>query len=338
MSTKPRELRAPGKAMILGEYVVLDGAPALVAAMDRYAHARLEYTDGDRAIEITTSLSEVAWRLRDAAGTLHAAPSSHFSLVEAVIQTLEEHAIALPAGGLRLHLDSSSLGADQKLGLGSSAAVAAIATLALSGEAGRSLPTDAAIHAIADTAHRRFQGGAGSGADVAAACLGGMLRIESGQPPRRLDAPPPKMLVVFTGYEADTREFVREVRARAEQEGVREALAQMRDAAIRGADAYEASDFTSFFNAVSEFHRGEVALTRASGVPVVTAEIARAVEIFEACGGVGKASGAGGGDIVLGFFSTQEALDAARARVISAGLEPIKLGLEWRGVLETSGF
>ncbi len=40
--------RAPGKLVALGEYAVLDGAPALVLAIDRYAVATLEPSrDGD---------------------------------------------------------------------------------------------------------------------------------------------------------------------------------------------------------------------------------------------------------------------------------------------------
>jgi mevalonate kinase len=33
--------RAPGKLVALGEYAVLDGAPAVVLALDRYAEARI---------------------------------------------------------------------------------------------------------------------------------------------------------------------------------------------------------------------------------------------------------------------------------------------------------
>ena len=39
--------RAPGKAVIWGEYAVLEGAPALVMAVDRYASTRIEST-GER--------------------------------------------------------------------------------------------------------------------------------------------------------------------------------------------------------------------------------------------------------------------------------------------------
>ncbi len=36
------EARAPGKLVALGEYAVLEGAPALVLAIDHYAVATLE--------------------------------------------------------------------------------------------------------------------------------------------------------------------------------------------------------------------------------------------------------------------------------------------------------
>ena len=38
--------RAPGKLVALGEYVVLDGAPAVVLAIDRYAEASIDASGG----------------------------------------------------------------------------------------------------------------------------------------------------------------------------------------------------------------------------------------------------------------------------------------------------
>ena len=37
--------RAPGKLVVLGEYAVLDGAPALVIAVDRYCTANIQLSD-----------------------------------------------------------------------------------------------------------------------------------------------------------------------------------------------------------------------------------------------------------------------------------------------------
>ena len=43
------EYSAPGKAVVWGEYAVLEGAPALVMAVNRYATARVEPADGQWA-------------------------------------------------------------------------------------------------------------------------------------------------------------------------------------------------------------------------------------------------------------------------------------------------
>ena len=335
MSTTAVTLRAPGKAMVLGEYVVLDGAPAIVTAVTRYASARLESCSSDRSIRITTSLSNVPWQLRDESGATHGAPTDAFALVDAVVQTLRARGRGFPESGLTLHLDSSALSDAQKLGLGSSAAIAALCTLALGGE--RGFATDDAVHAIADEAHRRFQAGAGSGADIAAACFGGVIQIQRGHAPRRVREALPPMLVVYTGYEANTRDFVARVRAQSGDRDVERALAAMHDATLAGVDALHRGAHDAFLRAVQQFHADECALTEASGVPVVTEEIARAVEIFEASGGVGKASGAGGGDIVLGFFPDTDALARARDRIDQSPLTRVDLAIETRGILETNG-
>jgi mevalonate kinase len=39
--------RAPGKLVALGEYAVLDGAPAVVLAVDRYVEVTIEPSDDD---------------------------------------------------------------------------------------------------------------------------------------------------------------------------------------------------------------------------------------------------------------------------------------------------
>lgn len=343
-------LRAPGKAMLLGEYVVLDGAPALVAAVTRHAVGQLTTKDPSGVIRIHSDLHDTPWTLRSETGEIHAAPHASFALVEAVYETLIAADVALPASGCELFLSSSELSSDTKLGLGSSAAIAAITTLALAGEVGTTLPTDAAVHALTDAAHRRFQGGVGSGSDVAAACFGGILRMSAGEPPRRVDRfensrhiggllhpADENLLVVYTGYAANTRDFVRSVRAQAHHPDVQRALHAMRDAAEMGVSSFEGGEYGAFLDAVRRFHRAECALTNASQVPIVTNEIATAVDIFERAGGVGKASGAGGGDIVLGFFPSREERRAAEVQLQKTSLQVVDLSIETRGVLETSG-
>ena len=53
--------RAPGKVVALGEYAVLDGAPAVVLAIDRYVEAAIGPSP-DGACRLTTRAAEVVER------------------------------------------------------------------------------------------------------------------------------------------------------------------------------------------------------------------------------------------------------------------------------------
>ena len=64
MATTQQATRAPGKAMLIGEYAVLDGAPAVVAAVDCYAVARLGAGEPGSPF-ITCAVSEAAAALAE---------------------------------------------------------------------------------------------------------------------------------------------------------------------------------------------------------------------------------------------------------------------------------
>lgn len=157
MCVLPRVLviaTAPGKLILTGEYAVLDGAPALVIAVDRRVVARRQPGD-DRP------------------------PSSPFLL--AVARELAQRYGADSPGAraaLEIAVDSSAFYADsQKLGLGSSAAVTVAAT-ALALVAQHRAFDRAEVLAIALAAHANAQGAKGargSGADIAAAVYGGVI-------------------------------------------------------------------------------------------------------------------------------------------------------------------
>lgn len=327
--------------MWLGEYVVLDGAPALVAAVDRHAECRVSpHLDGDDTrLVVRTSLSDQTWLLRDREGQVFSDARKEFALINAVRQTLQEEDVPLPTSGATLFFDSTRLSQDDKLGLGSSAAIAATATVALSDTDYWSADDASTIFELTQRAHQKFQGGLGSGSDIAAACLGGVLRMQKGCEPRRINGPPVYPLVIYTGYAANTADFVRAVRAAQDRPNVRAALDTMAHHATRGASAFEAHDQAEFLDAIRSFHKAEVLLTAASNVPVVTEEIADIVDFMETFGGAAKASGAGGGDIVIAFFPTQEsqrvAAQRAEKHAAKHGWAVIPLAVEARGVLDS---
>jgi phosphomevalonate kinase len=171
MCRAPRALvviaTAPGKLILTGEYAVLDGAPALVIAVDRRVVARRE----------------------------RSVPSSPFLL--AVARELAQRYGADSPGALaalEIAVDSSAFYASsdctQKLGLGSSAAVTvAAAALALAAHHGTLEGHRDEVLAIALAAHANAQGAKGargSGADVAAAVFGGAIAFTM-PPPAGVD-------------------------------------------------------------------------------------------------------------------------------------------------------
>src|SRR5690606_40382584 len=148
-SAEPERIaRAPGKAVVLGEYAVLAGAPALVLAVDRYARASIRSRSGG------TSGLETRFPERRRIE----APIGADTGVELV--DLVRRALGGERSAWRASLDSSEFYlAGRKLGLGSSAA--ALVAFAGAWSAWAGLPRPTLGEAI--ELHRRFQRGAGSG-------------------------------------------------------------------------------------------------------------------------------------------------------------------------------
>jgi phosphomevalonate kinase len=168
--------KAPGKAVIWGEYAVLAGAPAMVMAVDRYAECQIE-PGGEvwscQALGFNDQVEVSADQLLSASVPMHGAAAP----IAVASQTLE--LTSIPAGA-RVQLDSRAFFAeshpDRKLGIGSSAAICTAACAAMAELSGNSLSFEQALHA-----HRQMQQAQGSGIDVAAAYYGGVLRFSEGK-------------------------------------------------------------------------------------------------------------------------------------------------------------
>lgn len=176
-----RRFVAPGKVVVLGEYAVLDGAPALVAAVD--LGVCCTWTPGS-----TRSATS---------------PTGDTRFVDAALR----HADAPP--GRYSFTDHNPPDTATKPGLGGSGAATVVATLAARALSGRST-TPAELFNEAQAVHHAVQG-SGSGVDVAASSWGGMLRFVVGEVPRPV--PPASLLVVWSGSSAQTGPRVAAYRA-----------------------------------------------------------------------------------------------------------------------------
>lgn len=309
------KLRVPGKVFLAGEYAVLErGRPALVVGIDKFLEATVE-----PAAEISIRHRDVVWRSGPAPEELRFA-------VRAV-------QLAKPVGAFQLVYENELAASGKKLGLGGSAAASVVAV-----RAARPELSEEETLSLAVASHFIEQGGSGSGGDVAASCLGGVLRVESRIPwasaqealsvpaeelvrarpveARRLQtAADLRLLLAFTGEPADTRVLMKRVRALGARDGPRWRVceAAITRACEALADALQASKEDAALQAVRDGAAAMARLGEAAQAPIVTEALAKACALASSAGAAAKPSGAGGGDCAVVLAFGDEMRDRAEA-------------------------
>jgi len=296
---------APGKLMIAGEYAVLGGAEALVAAVDRRAYVRLGAGEADPA-----SLPPEARAAR----------------------AMAERRLGAVEGSLTLDVTELRSG-DRKLGLGSSSAAAAAAAGAIYAAHGIDTREHTARAQLLEDALEGHRSVApeGSGADVAAAVLGGFVRF------RRVGGDvitstlrwpaAARLCVVWTGQAVRTSDMLTKVRAlamrdSAEHDNLLQDLAEAASGLISALDGGKLSQIVDGFDRHAD---AMGALGVASGAAIIDPLTQRIRDLARDHGGAGKPSGAGGGDVVLGVFQNSRDEGAFRSGCAQAGFEVLSI-------------
>jgi phosphomevalonate kinase len=305
---------APGKLILTGEYAVLDGAPALVVAVDRRVVARVR---GPVPAGSSPFLVAVAREL-------------------AVRRGDKDPAVRAAMG---IAVDSSAFfQGTQKLGLGSSAAVTVAATALALAEVGVSdlreiLTVASAAHAAAQGA----KGARGSGADIAAAVHGGTLVFTTAHTTKLHWPAEIRLVPFFTGASADTATLVARVaEARvARPTEVNAALAAVATASEALCNVATTRMKIAASVYVDGFRLAGVATERlatATGVALVPGCVIAARSAMHAFGGTAKTTGAGGGDIGIAVIPATVETDAVTRALVAAGCQPLRLSVDETGV------
>ncbi|MCG6948652.1 MAG: hypothetical protein LJE93_07055 [Acidobacteria bacterium] len=347
------EVSTPGKLVLFGEYAVLFGAPAVVAAMDRRAVVSLDPSSGDGWEMSAPGLARQPSRFEIAPGGairwLDAAQGSgEFHLVEKLISGIASSRLVdlRGLGSAAMILDTKSFfEGDEpqrsKLGLGSSAALTvALATALRLWSSDEPLIGEAdQLQALVDL-HRRVQGGAGSGIDVAASLLGGVIRYRLAVDGSVADASPVdlpgdlRMVFVWTGRSASTGDFLNRLRVRREEAPsvLNPVLEYLGSVSSAGASAFVTGDPEAFLDSVDDFWEALEKLGVAIDMPILSHEHRVLREAAIDCGVRYKPSGAGGGDFGIGFTSDRsKAVDFVH-RVANEGFRTPDIGVDPLGV------
>ncbi len=344
---------APGKLILFGEYAVLFGAPAAVAAVDRRAVVTLRPYVGNGWEFVAPGL--VAHRAR-----LEVEPDNtvrwhdeklgrdSFGLIDNLLQGIAETGtidlVNLPP--LEATLDTraffeSAGGWESKLGLGSSAALTVAFASAIETWAGVEPTTNqrGRLQRLVDL-HRSVQGGAGSGIDVAASLLGGVIRYQLGGNGSVAEATPLvlpeklQMVFVWTGRAASTGDFLGRLedrRSLAPQE-VNPILDELGAISSDGVAALGRGDAGGFLDLVDAFWHALDQLGTVIGMPILSEEHRTLRKIATDCGVRYKPSGAGGGDFGIGFTTDPDAEVTLRRRVGASGFRAPDLGIDRTGL------
>jgi len=326
----PYRASAPGKLVVLGEYAVLTGAEALVAAVDRRCEVTIERSEGP-----VCEIRILAPNPREYSFSPGA--SSGLELVDTV---------RFAGGGssrepaFRAVLDSRQFFADSgaKLGMGSSAAVLtafAGALQAIEKTRNLSLEVDPLI-----ALHRSVQGGRGSGVDVAAAVCGGLRTFRLGADGRaRIGSVRLPNSVgfagIFAGQSAITSDFVGRFDDWRRSGPTRAAplLAELSATSSTGCSALRAGDADEFLRAVAAYGVLLESLGNALGCDVLTSEHRRIAALAQRFAVTYKTSGAGGGDLGIALSKDKSALAALRDAVSAEGFLWVDLGIDPDGLM-----
>lgn len=326
---KRREMlrvRVPGKILLTGEYAVLDGAPAIVAAVERFFDC-----EATPAEEFQIRGAGFSWK---ASGPDVPELCFAHQALRTALCYLKGHGLDIQPLAFELR-DALHAPDGQKLGLGSSACVCVAIVSAVLAEArnrglmafDRALERDR-IFKLAALAHGCAQKKAGSAVDVAASSFGGLIltqRFEMApfasafeiSPKAFADTidrssvhfveqlpAPCSLLLIFSGKSASTPAHITAVQQAAARhpDRWRRFIQESTESTRHLAQALKAQDMMSCLCALEGASLALEAFEPLTGIEITTPEHRALMAFAQERGLRAKPSGAGGGDcaFVLG--------------------------------------
>lgn len=328
---------APGKLVLAGEYAVLDGAPAIVAAIDVRARAKVVAIPGAESIFFDAVSGRAFYFVIDGSAGLRwvgERPAANGAILEAVISSCCEYSTLFDDGpSFRVSMNTDDFfthiaGQWTKLGVGSSASALVALVGALVTELNLVMPPDELL-AVCHAAHHRFQGGRGSGADVATAVYGGVVTVRRGAEADSINVTTCgwpsglSVLPIWSGASASTSELlVRFENFRSDNPAeYRRHLRRLKTLSEHACVAWSEQSVIDVLNALAGYDDALRALDNDAQIGIGTEPHARIRQLVERHGAVYKISGAGGGDFGLALTDSTEMLDAVRADCLDGGFE-----------------
>lgn len=358
MTNKGKEVRVqvPGKLFVAGEYAVLEGAPAIIAAVNRYLHVTIRPSEHKGYLYSSQNPDlQLSWGRTNQGVTIRGLHP--YQLLEQAMCVAEAYAEAQNVSvtayyDLRIEseLDHGESGA--KYGLGSSGAVTVAVIKAVLLYFG--LTADAlTIYKLAIIAQLKL-GFKGSFGDLAASSFGGWiayrrpdrawllrqitelsleklvdntwpgLMIQPLQLPAGL-----QLLVGWTKSAASTEDLVAQMMAQSRQVDKAKAhqqfLVKSQSCLEDLIAAFQVEDLPALQAGIRHNRRLLQTYGQQVGLLIETPELVKLIEIAEQQGAAAKTSGAGGGDCGICLVENDKQAQAVQEMWRRSGVHPLDL-------------
>lgn len=306
-----------------GEYAVLDGAPAICAAVDRRAVVTAVTAGKDCHVVSAPGLATVD-------GVFHADESGITWLEGAREYALFEHvwrrSLPVPADPCQFILDTRSFRSatgGEKIGVGSSAALTVALATALEALGGKK------SEEVAGPAHRDFQHGKGSGVDIACSLSGGVIAYRQGdRSVEKIEWPRDLYYTVYwSGIVADTRDRI-ERYANTPGKASRAVLAA---SASHCAAVFGSGKAAGILDALRHYCEVLRRFDDDHELGIYDAGHAAMSDAAAGCDVVYKPCGAGGGDVGIAVAASAESLASFAGSAAESGFATLDINIDARG-------
>jgi len=305
---------APGKVMVVGEYAVLDGAPAICMAVNRRARVSIKTRAGDRHRVSAPGFRKEALEFDSINEIEHALPL--LAAAWRILPTTRD-------GALSIEIDTSGFAiGSRKLGVGSSAA----ATVALVAGLAATFQTSNTVLQKAQLVHRDLQAGRGSGADIACSFTGGVIEYRRDDSEVRNLAWPAELhyALLWSGQPASTRRQLEKLA------GIGQAVSalELRRVAEHVLDVWHNGTAGNILGAIQEYATALRRFDDDNRLGIYAAGHAEVARQAESTDVVYKPCGAGGGDLGIAIACDDESLAGFVASCRKLKFEPVELKIE----------
>ena len=335
--------------ILIGEYAVLEGAPALVMAVNRYARVTLTPRPGRFFILHSPALEIFDLKFTiGASGKIHyhkaptAAVEKQLSFfTETLHFLLNRQSDVYPKTSQTIILDTADFflkGTRYKLGLGSSAALTVALLKGFLASSNISFPPGEQFFRWAQEIHSGVQGNSGSGIDIAASVYGGVLSFQRTAESYQIEplSLPPDLIIlpVWSGKPASTTEMIKKVHQLKSQlpEKYWKIFRQLQRISQEAILAVKEKDSSAFLDSARDYFDTFKKLDRASGATIISEAHEEIAELASRQGAIYKPSGAGGGDLGLVMTRSRSIARRAVASILRSGYQILNLTVSKKGV------